>query len=732
MSRRLVEHAKEVVRFAPVRPAVMAGIRASFASVLPLAVATVVGLPGGLWMCLGGFNTSFADKGGSYRARATSMTAGLCVGMLAAFLGAVAGRSPVLGIVGALVWVTACSLGGVYGAAANVVGNTGASAFIVSLALPPHTLGEALGRAGGVALGSLWALFLSLVLWPIRPYGPARLAVAECFRSVEAYARELSQLFSAGADGAVWQAHIQRHHARIRETLEVAGSTLAATRRGRGESVRGEQLLVLLQSVDVLFGTVIALGDVLESLPRESRGSPAWGHVERSLGTLCEVLLRLARGIEVEGRAQALPALAWGDPQEAGLEALDAGTRASWTYALRLLAQVREGVATASRTETRLAGVPVPSPGTESTWSQRVWGPVRANLSLESMVLRHALRVGLTTTVAVGVSLAFVPSHGYWVTITVLTVMQPYTGATFLRGLQRVMGTVVGGLLAVAGATTLQSPAALLPLVFVTVAISIAVIPLNYGLYTVFLTLTFVLLAELGSGNWGLARVRILNTLMGGALALMGTWLLWERPERRVLPEQLAAALRANREHFLRVLAEHLAAEPSTRPPAESFSEARRKIGLATINAEASFQRLLSEPRRRTEALEPLMTLLAFLRRFASSVIVLSVSPRQPLAAPVRARVQRFSDTASEVLEDLAEAMLRDRAPSPLPDLESLLRWEGGAQAPALVGSEEAALLRLQLERVSRRLQVLHGAVARRGTQTPLERPVEPAALSAP
>jgi len=724
MIRRLVEHSKEVVRFAPVQPAVMAGLRAAIASVLPLALAHALHLPGGLWLCLGGFNASFADKGGSYRARATSMGAGLIAGALAVSLGAVAGSDPLLSIVVALFWLTACSFGGVYGAAANVVGNTAASAFVVSLALPPHELSEALQRGGFLALGALWAMFLSLVLWPIRPYAPSRLAVAQCFRAVEAYAGEVNRLFAGGAEGEEWQVLIQRHHAGIRETLEVAGSTLAATRRGRGESERGEQLLVLLQIAEVMFGTVIALGDVLESLGREVRDEPAWTHVERTLATFCLALQRLARGVESEGRVRELPTLEWGSEAGEAARSLAMGERAALGYAFRLLAQLRDFVEAATKTETRLAGVRTAPQGTPPSWKQRVLGPLRDNLSLDSMVLRHALRVGLTTTIAVGVALAFIPSHGYWVTITVLTIMQPYTGATFLKGLQRVTGTVVGGLLAAAIASSLHSPYVILPFVFVTVAISIAIIPLNYGLYTVFLTLTFVLLAEWETGDTTLAQVRVLNTLMGGALALAGTWLLWERSERELLPEQLAAALRANREHFLLALSERLGASP--RRPDELFSEARRKIGLATLNAEASFLRLLSEPRRRTEPIEPLMTLLAYLRRFAAAVISVSASPRDEVSKRIRTQVERFADSAALVLEDLAEAVHRGRVPSPLPDLHGLLRWDERTEGRA--EAEVEPLLRLQLERVARRILVLHGAVSRRAAQRPLERPSAPAA----
>ncbi|WNG19197.1 FUSC family protein [Cystobacter fuscus] len=721
MMRRLVEHAREAVRFAPVKPAVMAGIRAAIATIFPVVVATALGLPDGVWLSLGGFNVSFADKGGSYRARATSMASGLIVGALAAFLGAVAGEHPVLTIVMVLLWVTACSFAGVYGVAASVVGNTAASAFVVSLAFASSGLGEALERGGMLALGGLWAMFLSLVLWPIRPYRPSRLAVAQCFRDLAEYAGEVNRVFTGEEDGSLWQGLIQRHHARIRETLEVAGSTLAATRRGRGESQRGEQLLVLLQIADTMFGTVIALSDVMESLPRERRTEPAWRLVERSVAGFCASLQTLARGVETEGKVKPLPPLEWGlEPPESPRPAAGTEERAKYLYALRLLAQLRDFMGAATRTETRLADPNALRQTEPLPWTQWMLGPVRDNLSLDSMVLRHALRVGLTTTVAVCVSLAFIPSHGHWVTITVLTIMQPYTGATFLKGLQRVGGTVVGGILAAAAASSIQQyPQALPPLLFITVATSIAVIPLNYGLYTAFLTLTFVLLAEMGTGDWGLARVRILNTLIGGALALAGTWLLWERSEHQLLPEQISAALRANREHFLQVFANRR--EPS-RDPQEGFSEARRKMGLATLNAEASFQRLLSEPRRRTEPLEPLMTLLAYLRRFAASVVALSATPGEAFPERSRALLDRFADTVSGVLEDLADAVVRGRPPSPLPDLEGWLRQAPLAAEHAEAGAEEESLLRIQLERVTRRLIVLHGAVSRRGTRSPLER----------
>jgi uncharacterized membrane protein YccC len=402
-------------------------------------------------------------------------------------------------------------------------------------------------------------------------------------------------------------------------------------------------------------------------------------------------------------RAALLRADTLGEPRP-----LEAGERAGCQHAARLLERLREVSDAAMRMAAGLSGERVPSRRSPVAQRPSLLGPFRDNLSLDSVVLRHALRVGFTTALAVGLSTRFVPSHGYWVTITVLTIMQPYTGTTFLKGLQRVAGTMVGGMLAAAVAAWFHEPPVILTLVFLTAAISIAVIPLNYGLYTVFLTMTFVLLAEVGTGDWGLARVRILNTLMGGALALTCNWLLWERSEHELFPRHMAAALRAHRDYFRRVFAGKWSGD-------EALSEAQRKMGLETLNAEASFQRLLSEPRRRTEPIEPLMTLLTYTRRFAASIISIASSFQYLGMEGTGDRLAPFVGAVNQALEDLAEAVDTGRPPAPLVDFDALL----GASAP----SPEAAdsLLWIQLQRVVRHLSVLHGAVSRRGTRAPLE-----------
>ena len=145
--------------------------------------------------------------------------------------------------------------------------------------------------------------------------------------------------------------------------------------------------------------------------------------------------------------------------------------------------------------------------------------------------------------------------RGYWVTVTAVIILQPYTGVTTVKAVQRVIGTVVGGILTAALGALFHDIRAILVLSFIFAGGERgAVLPINYTAFSVFLTPTFVLLAEASAGDWHLATVRVINTLLGGVLALLGARLLWPAPEWRRLPTYMAAALRANRDYLRTVV----------------------------------------------------------------------------------------------------------------------------------------------------------------------------------
>ena len=285
-----------------------------------------------------------------------------------------------------------------------------------------------------------------------------------------------------------------------------------------------------------------------------------------------------------------------------------------------------------------------------------------------------------------------------WVTITVIVILQPYTGVTFTRAVQRVIGTVLGALLAAGLGTYFHDPRAILVIATVFVACCVALMPLNYAAFSVFLTPTFVLLAEASAGEWDLAGTRVLNTLLGGALALVGSRLLWPSPERDRFPAYAAAALRANASYLRSVFDRY---DDRSHESSTAMRDARRAIGLATVNAEESLQRALSEVHGRGEALAPALTLVAYVRRFTATVAALALT-RHARDGTTRAMLEPLCAAVCSALEECAQSLGGGGAPLPLTD--AIAKFSPAPFTP---------LVRARLERLARQVGTLHDAVAR-------------------
>jgi uncharacterized membrane protein YccC len=238
---------------------------------------------------------------------------------------------------------------------------------------------------------------------------------------------------------------------------------------------------------------------------------------------------------------------------------------------------------------------------------------------------------------------------------------------------------------------------AIFALVFVFALLSVALLPLNYAAFSVFLTPTFVLLAEASTGDWHLAGVRILNTVLGGGLALAGSQLLWPSPESERLPAHLAQTITALRKYLALVIQRF---DDRSDGASRALREARRQVGLAVLNAEESFQRLLGEHRGPAETLAPAMTLLTYTRRFTASIAALALS-RYSVDATQAGALAPFAEAVDAALADVATGLAAGRAPAAL------------SEFPEVPWGTESPLLRGRLTRLGRQLKTLHDAAER-------------------
>ena len=695
------------------------GVRTAFALIVPVIVGDLLAQPLLSWAALGGWLGSLADKGGSYRTRAATMGAFAILGSACVFAGTDAAGSAPLAVASMLVAGILGGLGRVYGDEGSTVGLFIAVLYAVAVGSPSAVPHAALLRAEMFAAGAAWAMVLSLLLWPLHPFRPARRAVAESYRVLAELALALASVSDVLGDQSAGAARDRARalHASVRSALEHARVVLADVRRRKqGRSPRGEQLLVLTEGAEQLFGTLVAIEAELEAAHeggstcgrrriRQDLRRPR-GHVRHSSRTRSTT--RSTSGLV---RASSRRQSATSPCAPIGRTCICARRRRCCRESRATCSIL---VDTASHIDARaLAVIPTTAeqraamPG--AARDPLAWlRPLREALTLRSLPARHALRMGVAAAVAVWISFALDITRGYWATITTLIVLQPYAGATIRKTLQRVGGSVLGGIiaaaLAVVARTKLEIAAVMVPF---TVG-AVAVLPLNYGVFVLLLTPVFVLLAEPHPGDWGVAGLRVVNTLLGGGIALAASQLLWPAREIETYAMQLAGLLRDLRALLAAVTTRGDATVAAWR---QNAHEARRRFGVAVTNAEATMQRLIAEDAPNPHRVEAAMTILTYGRRMASTMSAIAESRTAGELAPPEIAVTELASQLDALADALAGAATRvARAPA-LSDAKAGLSIPGESAAASELGAGSVQIARL--DRLRAQLSVMQRAVAR-------------------
>jgi len=180
---------------------------------------------------------------------------------------------------------------------------------------------------------------------------------------------------------------------------------------------------------------------------------------------------------------------------------------------------------------------------------------LKAHLSLQSGVMRHALRAAAALSLAYALGLALPwATHPYWLVLSVAVVLRGNLEQTLARRDERVIGTVLGCLLVLLLAQV-QSPS-LLHLVFIAAAgVAHAYVNQRYRVAATAATLMALLQPLLLAPGSNPAIVeRLADTLIGAALAWAFCFVLpsWERRSLQRLSLQLRGVLARHAANVLR------------------------------------------------------------------------------------------------------------------------------------------------------------------------------------
>jgi uncharacterized membrane protein YccC len=627
---------------------------------LPLAIGALAGSPSlGLASTIGALQTAFADRPGPYRLRMLRMSGTALAAGLTSGLAVAASRSDAASVLLLLVLAFTAGLLVTGGPSATQVGIAGTAAALV-LGHTPQPPSVALHVGLLVVAGGAVQTVLAIAAWPLGRHRPERTALAKLYREL--------------ADAARTQ-HGTRVSPPAGDTLTTVRQTLYGLGHDHGPSV--EAYRVLLDEAERIRRETVVLSGLAERLADE-RDPVLAGLVRGSLTAAASVLGEIGDALDI-GRPVSSETLA---PARATLrqamDRLDAGdgsggelTRRAAAARLQALGgQLRAAVESSNTgaSEGRRGDEP------DGRGIARLRDPMailRANLNVQSAVLRHAVRVALLVAGSDLVVRVADVSRGYWVPLTVLVVLRPDFGATLQRSVMRTLGTVVGLLLAtvlvhwVPGGDWWQ-----IALIAAFVFGMRLAGPGNLALLAISLAGLVVVLLEINGVPAHTTLVaRSIATVVGGALAVLAALALpaWER---QYVPARLVELLDAYRE-YLQVVAD-LSSQRNT------LQRARTACRLARTNAQTSVDRAQIEPVRGGAEVDLGRAVLAHTHRFIHAM--LSVEALRP---PLRdaggvPELEAFLAEAGDVLRAARTAIRSDEIPAPGSDLR--LRQERLAQ----------------------------------------------------
>jgi YccS/YhfK family integral membrane protein len=677
------------------------GIRTTIGVLIPsLGMAYLGHLPWGIAMSLGAIGASLADSPGPVVHKRNGMLACIALCTVVAVMTGFARMNAVTLGLEILVLSFCCSMLQVYGMRASLIG---LAALLVLILTMDHEMApdQVFGYGLLIMVGGVWYLLLSLLSFQMMPYRPAQQALGECIR-------EVARFLSIKASFYRPQANLEDEYRRL-----VTQQIVVSEKQDAVRELLFKSRQIVRESTDTgrgLVMTFVDLVDLYEQITtiyydyttiREKFGPT--GVLDRISGVIDLLAQELDNiGLAIQGNlrptsqvhlTQQLEELKTYLDEVARQEPGESTLVLKKIYInLRVIAQRLADILSYAHAKdaqkiSKERGLEF---GLFVTRQKLDPGIFLNNLTLNSSIFRFSVRVALVALFAYTLT-KLVPygQHSYWVLLTVVFILKPAFSLTKQRNYQRVIGTLVGGVLGLAVLYLVKNDTVLFLFLLVFMTGFYSVQRVNYVLSVVLMTpFMLILFKFLGGGGFALLEERVVDTVVGCGIAFAATYLIFPNWESEQLGKFQVGVLKANLK-YLQVLADGLAGKTVTEL---QYKLARKEVYVQAANLSAAFQRMVGEPKSK-QLNSKLVYEFVVLNHVLSSYIATIASDKKKLTPVPQPRV--FLKSVRRAIHSLVEAIRQLDPAFEYSVQETVSQPEATVPAPL---SKEEQLLAEQLE----------------------------------
>jgi len=186
-----------------------------------------------------------------------------------------------------------------------------------------------------------------------------------------------------------------------------------------------------------------------------------------------------------------------------------------------------------------------------------IWLRISRHLTPKSALFRHAIRM----SIVLAMGYAFIQisglDHGYWILLTSLFVCQPNYSATRRRLALRIIGTLAGIAIGIPILYFVPSIEGQMVLIVISGLLFFAFRNVQYAHATMFITLLVLLCFNLLGEGFEIAIPRVIDTLIGCAIAWAAVSFIWPDWRFRQLPVVVDKTFTANCRYLDAILVQY-------------------------------------------------------------------------------------------------------------------------------------------------------------------------------
>ncbi len=652
------------------------GLRITFGVVLPSLISSHFGqLQLGISISLGALCISIVDSPGPYLHRRNAMLLSILLIGIVSLATSLVSHSMLLQTALILLLSFLLSMLYVFGQRASSMGVAGFLVMIISID-DVRPANEIIHYSGLIILGGIWYTALSLSIQRIFPYRLASLSLAEAIEEIVHFLHLKANFYQTDIDNEENYQKVLESQILVNEKLDVVREQLFKNPKIVQEnSQEGRFLIAIFVDMVDLFEQMMSTFYNYKQLHRQFDEIGILSNFEQIIRLqgheIEKIMLALKDGkrpiissnlsLKIDLLKKEVQQLKSNEPARFSNVAIEALENISIN--VRMIHSRIHKIFTYFE-EKELQKLSKNNLNTAAFVHHQVYSfdIFKENINLKSEHFRHSLRV--SGMMLVGFFIAQISGflHSNWILLTIMVVLKPAYSLSKERNMDRLKGTILGALMGMIILNYISDSQVLFGILLFCMLGTYTFQRKTYFVSVLFMTPFILILFEfLGMGSKALLIERIYDTLIGGALAFVGSYLLLPHWEHTKLKRALIELLEANMAYYQQVSLLYFGQKYERTP----YKIVRKEVFVRSANFNAGFQRMLSEPKSQQKNSKEFQKLSVLNHLFSSYVATLAlIAKENPHQEFMASPPKQISENILSMMNDSIKILEKSMPPS--------------------------------------------------------------------